>query len=216
MDPFRTGADDGSRNSGHPTQEVLAKAFSGDRSAFQEVVERLWRLIFIFVRQRVSDRQRAEDLTQETFLQAWEKRATLREPARAVSWMLAIASRKVIDAHRHASARPESRLPEFFDPIEGHSRSRIGAKAESNLDHKLDGKSEAVQQALAKIPELYRTTLVLRYYSGLTLAQIARLLGTPEGTIRNRLFRAHLTLRAELTAAESAQSSEEPGRKDSS
>ena len=91
MDPFRTGEDDRSLSSGHPTEEVLVRAFSGDHSAFQEVVEQLWRLIFIFVRQRVSDRQRAEDITQDTFLQAWEKRATLREPSRAVSWMLAIA-----------------------------------------------------------------------------------------------------------------------------
>ncbi len=216
MDPFRTGEDDRSLSSGHPTEEVLVRAFSGDRSAFQEVVEQLWRLIFIFVRQRVSDRQRAEDITQDTFLQAWEKRATLREPSRAVSWMLAIASRKVIDAHRHSSARPESRLPEFFDPNEGEHRNRTGNAAESDLDQKLDGRSEAVQRALARVPELYRTTLILRYYSGLTPAQIARLLGTPEGTIRNRLFRAHLTLRAELTSTESTQSSEESGRKDSS
>jgi len=173
-----------------PSVADLRAAFSGDRAAFQGVVEQLWDLIFVFVHQRVSDRDRAEDLTQDTFLQGWEKRETLRDPSRAVSWLLAIASRKVIDAHRRRGARPESPLRTGEEPAE---RDRGEATAEE--EHLL-----LLQEALGRIPELYRTVLTLRYWSGLSPAQIARLLGEPEGTIRNRIFRAHLRLRGAIEA----------------
>lgn len=183
--------DDPGRDSRDPrvAPEVLRAAFGGDRRAFQEVVEQLWGLIHIFIRQRVSDRGRAQDLTQETFLQAWEKRTSLREPESAVSWLLAIAARKVIDAHRWYGARPEVRLPDRIDPL-GQGPADPALEPEA---------AESVRQALGSVPELYRTVLILRYWSGLTPAQIARLLGEPEGTIRNRIFRAHLQLRRALT-----------------
>jgi RNA polymerase sigma factor (sigma-70 family) len=168
---------------------LLRAAFSGDRVAFQEMTEQLWGLVYVFIRQRVSDRQRSEDLTQETFLQAWEKRKTLRKPESAVSWLLAIASRKVIDAHRWYGSRPESPLT---DPGETEATGTPPADRED------EERSEQLRSALASVPEMYRTVLVLRYWSGLTPAQIARLLGEPEGTIRNRIFRAHLQLRSLL------------------
>jgi len=181
-----------------PDPELLARAFAGDREAFQSVIEQLWGLVFVFIRQRVSDRERALDLTQETFLQAWEKRGALRRSESAVSWLLAIASRKVIDAHRWRGSRPESPLLDREEPA-GESDPAAGARErEEELG---GGGDEALRAALAEVPELYRTVLILRYWSGLTPAQIARLLGEPEGTIRNRIFRAHLLLRERISGA---------------
>ena len=178
----------GARGHPRPDSETLKKAFSGDSGAFQKVVEQLWGLIYVFIRQRVSDRGRAEDLTQDTFLQGWEKRASLRDAESAISWLLAIASRKVIDAHRWHGSRPESRLPERLDP----------SAAEETGEAIEEERAEQIRTALGELPELYRTVLILRYWSGLTPAQIARLLAEPKGTIRNRIFRAHLQLRREM------------------
>ena len=177
-----------------PSPALLKSAFGGDRTAFQAVVEKLWGLIFVFIRQRIRDRGRAEDLTQDTFLQGWEKRESLRDPESAISWLLAIASRKVIDSHRWYGARPESRMPEHHDPSGGSDEAPFPEE-----------RAAEVQEALAEVPELYRTVLILRYWSGLTPSQIARLLGEPEGTIRNRIFRAHLQLRKVLATAEGAE-----------
>ena len=186
-----------------PDPELLRAAFAGSREAYQELVEQLWGLIFVFIGQRISDRGRAEDLTQDTFLQGWEKRESLRDPLKAVSWFLAIASRKVIDAHRWRGARPEVAIPEFFEPAEGASRGATagGSSAEEKVD--APESLDRVRDVVGTLPELYRTVLILRYWSGLTPAQIARLLGEPEGTIRNRIFRAHLQLRKGLIEAAS-------------
>jgi len=196
-----------------PGPELLGRAFSGDREAFQEVIEQLWGLVFVFIRQRISDRERALDLTQETFLQAWEKRGSLRRSESAVSWILAIAARKVIDAHRWRGARPES---SWIDRDEPTGSGAPTAEAGAGRDELGEGGEEALRDALASLPELYRTVLILRYWSGLTPAQIARLLGEPEGTIRNRIFRAHLRLRErlseEIPPEEAAQENEGDGR----
>lgn len=180
-----------------PDPELLARAFAGDRAAFQEVIEQLWGLVFVFIRSRVSDPERTLDLTQETFLQAWEKRGSLRRSESAISWILAIASRKVIDSHRFRGSRPESRLLESEEPS-GPAAAAGADGAGPGLDAR---HAEALRDALAEVPELYRTVLILRYWSGLTPAQIARLLGEPEGTIRNRIFRAHLLIRQRLSDA---------------
>ena len=183
----------GSSGELRPDPELLRAAFGGDREAYQALVEQLWGLIFVFVGQRISDRGRVEDLTQDTFLQGWEKRESLREPEKAVSWLLAIASRKVIDAHRWRGARPEVAIPEFFDPEDAGKRELGPGVADDAPED-----AERVRGVVGTLPELYRTVLILRYWSGLTPAQIARLLGEPEGTIRNRIFRAHLQLRKGL------------------
>jgi RNA polymerase sigma-70 factor (ECF subfamily) len=173
-----------------PGPAQLRRAFAGDRIAFEEVVGQLWGLVYVFIRQRISDAGRAEDLAQETFLQAWEKRTGLRNPESAVSWILAIAARKVIDAHRWHGARPESRLSDRDGP-------EIGVAESDGIEA---ARREDLREALADLPEHYRSVLILRYWSGLTPAQIARLLGEPEGTIRNRIFRAHLLLRERFAA----------------
>ncbi len=199
----RTNEQGGKRH--RPDPDTLRLAFAGDREAFHRVVEQLWGLVYVFIRQRISDRERAEDLTQESFLQAWEKRGSLRNSESAVSWILAIASRKVIDSHRWFGVRPETRLPEREEPAE------VSA-GEPGLDPQ---RAEALRTILGEIPELYRTVLILRYWSGLTPAQIARLLEEPEGTIRNRIFRAHLLLRERLAKESLPRESREVEKTDS-
>ena len=172
--------------------KVVRLALGGDREAFQTLVQETWGLVFHFIRGRLGDREKARDLTQDTFLQAFDKRATLRNEASFISWLLTIASRKVIDAHRRKGTHPETHLadPEkapIADP--GSSPTEGVARTED---------AELVHRALGLLDDRYRAVLILRYFSGLTPSQIARLLGEPEGTIRNRIFRAHARLRKHL------------------
>ncbi len=161
---------------------------AGDSEAFNEVVRLLWGLILHNVKRQISDGELARDITQDTFLQAWKKRETLRSSSSLVSWLLSIANRKVIDQYRRRAARPEQLL--------GEGDPGVAPSAEQDVDR--SEKDLLVNRALEKLGEGYRTVLILRYWSGLTPAQIARLLQEPEGTIRNRIFRAHLRLRNEL------------------
>ncbi|MFQ5654056.1 MAG: RNA polymerase sigma factor [Planctomycetota bacterium] len=179
----------------HLDEKVVRRALAGDRGAFQEIVEQVWGIVFVFIQQRIGDRERVIDLTQETFMQAFDKRQTLRKSDSFLSWVLSIASRKIIDQHRWRGAHPEVRLVDGEPPAAADQRDdplQRAAKAEE---------TERVQAAVQHLPDLYRTVLILRYWSGMTPAQIARLLAEPEGTIRNRIFRAHLQLREHMEDA---------------
>lgn len=171
-----------------PDEVLVDRAMAGDSEAFNQVVRLLWGLILHHVKRRISDGEIARDITQDTFLQAWKKRESLKSSSSLVSWLLSIANRKVIDQYRRRAARPEQLL--------GEGDPGAGPSAEGDLDR--PEKERLVNRALENLGEGYRTVLILRYWSGLTPAQISRLLKEPEGTIRNRIFRAHLRLRSEL------------------
>lgn len=173
-------------------ERLVAKALGGDRSAFQQVVEETWGVLFLFIRQRVNDTHLARDLTQDTLLQAYEKRGTVRRGSSFVGWLLTIAANKVIDQRRRKSARPETPVA----PAELPTPVAPGSDPTRGIEH--EEERVQLEQALARLDDPYRTVLILRYWSGMTPAQIARLLEEPEGTIRNRIFRAHARLRGFL------------------
>ncbi|MCI0651035.1 MAG: RNA polymerase sigma factor, partial [Planctomycetes bacterium] len=153
------------------------------------------------VQQRIRDTERARDLTQDTFLHAYEKRATLRDAGSFFAWLFTIAANKTIDALRRRQARPERPVePALLLPVDDQRAAMEGSLERREEDARIGA-------ALARLDDLYRTVVILRYWSGLTPAQIARLLAEPEGTIRNRIFRAHERLRVLLE-----QDSERPSR----
>lgn len=170
-------------------QALVGKALKGDRAAFQELVEQLWAPVFLFVRGRINDRERARDLTQDTFLQAYSKRATVRKGESFLSWVFTIASRKVIDCYR----KQGNDLTVYgYDSAPGEVADP-GMSPLRSLEQQED--AALVRAGLQKLHDRYRAVLILRYWSGLTPGQISRLLQEPEGTIRNRIFRAHGHLR---------------------
>lgn len=176
--------------------ELLQNALAGDRLAFQRVVDETWGLVFVFVRQRVNDPEASRDLAQDTFLKAFSKLDTLRQGQSFVSWLLAIAANKIIDHRRRQRARPEVALGDDAPEL----------PANESGPSEFSERAGDVEGAMARLDDLYRTVLILRYWSGLTPAQIARLLGEPEGTIRNRIFRAHLRLREQLDRTDDVSS----------
>ncbi len=186
--------------------KTLERALKGDRDSFHVIASQCWGMVFVFVRQRVRDAEFARDLTQETFLTAFAKRESLRSEESFVSWLLTIASRKIIDFRRRRGVRPEVPLGE----PEGHA-----ASATVELPDAAERAEEAglLQESLDQLDDRYRTVLILRYWSGLTPAQISRLLREPEGTIRNRIFRAHAQLRKRFEEVPTARTTNSTGDK---
>ena len=82
-----------------PDLPVLVKqAQSGDRAAFERIVHTTARIVYAQIASMVHDRQRAEDLTQETFVAAWKAIRTLQAPEGFVSWLLTLARNTTLDA----------------------------------------------------------------------------------------------------------------------
>ena len=133
-----------------------------------------------------NDRPRAEDVLQETLLRAWRSSRLLDESRGSVrSWLFTVARNLVIDDRRSAHARHEivaERLPEQI--------------AADRTDALLD--TWLVSDALTALSADHRLVVVHAYYRGQSIAEIARELEIPEGTVKSRLHYALRALRLAL------------------
>jgi RNA polymerase sigma factor (sigma-70 family) len=161
------------------SDEALMLEFqSGSRDAFEELFARYREPLFGFFRRRLESRERADDLTQETFLAVI--RATSRYQPRALvrTYLYGIAL-KLLAGER----RREQRI----DPTPRPNMVNDG------LDNSL-----WVRRALEKLDAQEREILMLREYEQLSYSEVADLLRIPVNTVRSRLFRARMALKNHL------------------
>jgi len=135
------------------------------------------------------DRQRAEDLVQETLVRAWQHPEALRAADfdSVRPWLLTVARRLAIDARRARQARPA----EVGDAVLENARvmSDHAERAAAMLD---------VREAVKTLTPEHREVLVLVYFQGASVAEAAETLGIPPGTVKSRAFYALRALRRVL------------------
>jgi RNA polymerase sigma factor (sigma-70 family) len=167
--------------------EELARGLrDGDDAAVRALYERFGGLVFTIAYQTLRDRQRAEEATQQTFLQAW-RNADRFEPGRDFApWLATIARRAAIDILRREQRRPAGSL-ESADPGDS-SLVALPPSAE---------RVEAIWSVRAAIESLEpdeREIVRLQHLEGYTHAEIAETLGIAVGTVKSRSHRAHRRL----------------------
>ena len=137
----------------------------------------IWR----YVVHLTGDHAGADDVVQETLLRAWRSPAILAQPPESTrAWMYTVARHLVIDEVRSARKRHEFPTDEVPERVE---RDRTDALFETLL----------VEEALASLGIEHRSVIVHAYYGGRSIAEVARELSIPEGTVKSRL---HYGLRA--------------------
>ena len=165
------------------SDETLILEFQrGSRDAFEELFARYREPVHGFFRRRLSDRQRAEDLTQETFLAVIRASARYEPRSRVRTYLFGIAF-KLLAAERRSLARqgPEPQQP----PAEPAAHTAPEAAL-------------WVREAIARLDPWEREILMLREYEQLSYAEIADILRMPLNTVRTRLLRARLALKEQL------------------
>lgn len=167
------------REPGSPGDAALVKgAQAGDREAFSSLYRRHGAFIHALVLARVPVAA-ADDLTQETFLRAWDRLAQLREPEAFVAWLSQLARRMAAEHLR--SARPTESLP---DAVPVHDAPRAEAAA--------------VIEVIRTLAEPYVEPLLLRLVEGMSGKEIAERTGLTPGSVRVNLHRGFRLLRAAL------------------
>ncbi|MFG2883579.1 sigma-70 family RNA polymerase sigma factor [Streptomyces sp. NPDC048297] len=135
------------------------------------------------------DRQRAEDLVQETLVRAWQHPEALHAEGfdSIRPWLLTVARRLAIDARRARQARP----PEICAEVPEHARTTDdpSERAVTRLD---------VRDAVKTLTPEHRDVLVLVYLRGASVAEAAKTLGIPAGTVKSRAYYALRALRRAL------------------
>ncbi|MDX6331405.1 MAG: polymerase sigma-70 factor, subfamily [Streptomycetaceae bacterium] len=137
------------------------------------------------------DRQWAEDIVQETLLRAWQHPAAFepsRGPARA--WLCTVARHLVVDARRARRARPAEADGETLEQIAERT------PGEDEIEQALQ--SWAVADAIRTLSQDHRVVLLETYYRGRTMAEAAKVLGIPLGTVKSRTYYALQALRLAL------------------
>lgn len=160
------------------------------RTADEDLVRELYAehaapLLRYSLRLTDGDRQRAEDIVQETLLRAWtHPQAIVGRPARP--WLFAVARNLAVDAHRARRARPQE---------VGEGALALAAVPDE-ADRVLE--SWAVADALASLRLEHREVLLETYYRGRSVAEAAAVLGIPAGTVKSRAFYALRALKLAL------------------
>jgi RNA polymerase sigma-70 factor (ECF subfamily) len=177
----------------HPDQKrhsLVARLKAGDRAAAAELVDGYYQQIYLFMRRFGHDRQTAEDLTQESFFNAWHHIGQLRDGKALDSWLYRIAanvSRLHWRKHRHKE-------------VVGIEIVDLSAGTEDGDDRV--GRYEQLEElaaAVGRLPGKLKETIILHYMQELTIANAAEALGVKEGTFKSRLNRALKALRKDIT-----------------
>lgn len=163
--------------SGAPDEELM-------RALYREHAGPLFAYVLRLV---AGDRQRAEDVVQETLIRAWKNAARLGGATGSVRpWLVTVARRIVIDGHRSRRARPPEVDP---SPLEA-------MPAEDEMDRALW--LMTLSDALDELTPAHREALVETYFKGRTVGEAADVLGIPSGTVRSRVFYALRSMKLAL------------------
>lgn len=173
-------------------EQLLVDYRTGDLAAFRILMERYHDDLLRFLLRFMGDRQAAEDVFQETFLQIHNSAESFDETRRFKPWLFTIAANKGRDLHRKSSRRPTLGLSAHVGDDESRTfvdLMEIDVPAPSAA---MDAREQdaAVQKAVDELPEHYREILLLAYFQRLSYGQIAEILEIPLGTVKSRLHAA--------------------------
>jgi RNA polymerase sigma-70 factor (ECF subfamily) len=168
--------------------DLLHAVASGDESALAACYDRYHLILFGLILRILNDRQEAEDILQEVFLQIWRRAGDFDEArGRAFTWLATIARSRALDRLRAAGSR--ARL------VEEAAQEPCDEVGDAALDALRSETSTIVRNALAALSDEQRKVLLLAYFEGLTQTEIAERLGDPLGTVKTRMRSGVIKLR---------------------
>lgn len=169
---------------------------AGDTHAFEQLVERHQRLVVGTVARMLGNNSDAQDIAQQVFVRLWKSAERYVPRAKFTTWLLKITRNLVLNELRRRSRHPQVPLQTESDEEERPLRDeRAIAPDASLLEQELQ---QAVDAAIANLPETQRMAVILRRYEELSYEEIAETLDQSVSAVKSLLFRARTELRASL------------------
>ena len=173
--------------------QLIHRVLSGSDAAFDILVERYQKSVHALAWRKISDFHHAEEVTQDTFLQAYKKLSTLKNPNQFAGWLYVIANRLCIDWMRKQKPAMQSLENTPMEEIEEVSYRHY--VSEQQRIRSAERRHEIVKKLLEKLPESERTVVTLYYLGEMTTKEIGKFLGVSAKTISSRLIRARKRLK---------------------
>ena len=169
-------------------RELVERAMAGDHDAFSELARVSIGRLYAVARLILRDPHRAEDATQEALVAAWRDLSALRDPDRFDAWLRRLLIRACYRESRQARRHPtiDVHVPSI-EPVVTDGSATLADRDE-------------IERGFRRLDPEQRAVVVLHYYLGLAVPEVADALGIPVGTAKSRLHRATRALRSALDA----------------
>ncbi|MCP4867894.1 MAG: RNA polymerase sigma factor [Proteobacteria bacterium] len=183
---------------GEPTDEQLFAAYrGGDTKAFDEIFRRYGPPITQLMRRQIRSNEDASDLVQQTFLQLHRARNDFREGCELRPWLYTIAMNLRREYFRKKGRRKESVMD--LD-AKASTQPRVDPVDVGALETQ-----DQVRQALARLPESQRAVIQLHWFDGLSMSEVADVVGASVSAVKVRAHRGYKVLRAALEATDATE-----------
>lgn len=174
-------------------KDWLEQSRNGDHAAFENLIRNYQRMIYSLTFRMTGSMADAEDLTQETFIRAFQQLASYRGEAKSSSWLCRVAMNASLNWRER-----EARRAEIHRQWAGET---LSADAPDEGSAAQDEESRRVQTALDRLPAKQRAAIILTVYQEMNHAEAGRALGCSEATVSWRVFAARAKLKRWLKPA---------------
>ena len=175
--------------------QLIHRVLNGDENAFSELVKKYQKQVHALAWRKIGDFHIAEEITQDTFLRAYQKLRTLKKPQRFASWLYVIATNRCNTWLHKKQSRTQ--LLKNRGGVRPEKPSYSEYVAEENERISVEAQREVVKKLLAKLEESERTIVTLHYFGEMSCTEIGAFLGVSANTIKSRLRRARQRLKQE-------------------
>lgn len=175
----------------HSLDALVKRCRSGDVDAYDELMDCLYPGVFALAFRLLSDRDDAEDATQEILVKIWRSLPRFQGRSQFTTWVYSIALHHCYDATRRRM-RDRHSLQRLFDNLTGKNDHPVSPPPS------LSDLYLAVEEAVRGLPDKLKVMVDLHYFTGHSVPQIAGMLGIPERTARYRLASALRRLEEQL------------------
>ncbi len=175
--------------------ELIQEVLSGDEAAFSDLVQKYQKSVHALAWRKIGDFHIAEEITQDTFLLAHKKLASLKNPNQFAGWLYVIADRCCKAWFRKKRIHTQSIETTSVETLERAAYADYAC--EQREDAAVEHRRKIVQKLMEKLPESERTVMVLYYLGEMNCAEISKFLGVSPNTVKSRLKRARKRLQNE-------------------
>jgi len=190
---------------------LIEELRAGSEEAFASLIARYHQPIFSLLARTVQNRADAADLTQEVFVKVFRGIRSFHGESSLRTWIYRIALREASNQRRWWARHRQQEVPIEQEVTDGEAGNPVRLKemlvdpSESPYDAAVHNENRArVEAALARVPEPFRTTLILRDIEGFVYEEVAEMQGVNLGTVKSRLVRGRAWLKGLLKADKAA------------
>ncbi|MBE0317771.1 MULTISPECIES: RNA polymerase sigma factor SigW [Bacillaceae] len=176
----------------------IKQVIKGDQNAFGDIIDIYKDKVFQICYRMLGNRHEAEDISQEAFLRAYVNINRFNMDLKFSTWLYRIATNLCID-------RIRKKKPDYYLDAEVPGTDGLNMYSQISSDSRLPEEDveslelqASIQREISKLPEKYRSVIVLKYIEELSLNEISEILELPLGTVKTRIHRGREALRKQL------------------